>query len=336
MDTLTHIAVGALMGEVYAGKQLGKRAMLIGAGAQSLPDIDVVASFWLPPAENLLAHRGLTHSILFGIVATLILTWLLERKHRTFSFSLLQWCIFFGSEIFMHLFLDAFNSYGIGWLEPFNHIRISFNTLFVVDPLFSFWPGIACVVIIFMKRHNTLKVKLAWAALIIAFSYLGVALLIKNSIRRIVDKNLISQRINAESYFTTPTAFNSLLWYVVIKNNDGFSVGFHSILDHTDSIPLTFFPQHADALESYRERKDIKSLLQFSQGYFTIQNNRDTLLFNDLRFGQIRGWQDPAEKFVFHYYINDPDNNVLVVQRGRAADWNKNSMRSLFKRMKGK
>lgn len=55
VDSLTHIALGACMGDAFAGKQLGKRAMFLGAVAQSVPDIDFIPSFWLSTAENLLA-----------------------------------------------------------------------------------------------------------------------------------------------------------------------------------------------------------------------------------------------------------------------------------------
>lgn len=34
MDSLTHIALGAVIGEVYAGKALGRKAMIIGAAAK--------------------------------------------------------------------------------------------------------------------------------------------------------------------------------------------------------------------------------------------------------------------------------------------------------------
>ena len=62
MDSLTHIVLGASIGEAIAGKRLGKKALVIGAIANSFPDIDIVASFWLPLTKDLLAHRGFTHS----------------------------------------------------------------------------------------------------------------------------------------------------------------------------------------------------------------------------------------------------------------------------------
>src|SRR5258706_9308702 len=128
MDSLTHIALGAIMGEAYAGKELGKRAMVIGALAQSLPDIDFLMSFWLSPVDNLLAHRGFAHSILFATVVSVLLGIVATRWGRH-SITTKKWIVFFALEISVHLVLDAFNNYGVGWFEPFNHTRISFDVI---------------------------------------------------------------------------------------------------------------------------------------------------------------------------------------------------------------
>ena len=98
MDSITHIALGACMGEAFAGKQLGRKAMLWGALAQSIPDIDFLASFWMDTASNLLAHRGFTHSFLFCLISGLILALLAERWHRPHNISLLKW---FGRDFFV-------------------------------------------------------------------------------------------------------------------------------------------------------------------------------------------------------------------------------------------
>ena len=65
MDSLTHTLLGACLGEVIAGKKIGKKAMLIGAIANNIPDIDVLSSLWMSQPDSLLAHRGFTHSVLF-------------------------------------------------------------------------------------------------------------------------------------------------------------------------------------------------------------------------------------------------------------------------------
>jgi len=58
-------------------------------------------------------------------------------------------------------------------------------------------------------------------------------------------------------------------------------------------------------------------------------------LFNYLGFGQIIGWQNPKEKFVFHYYLQHPKDNTLVVQRGRFAKWDWQRVKDLWKRIEG-
>ena len=44
---------------------------------------------------------------------------------------------------------------------------------------------------------------------------------------------------------------------------------------------------------------------------------------------------DPKERFVFHYFLQYPTENKLVVQRGRFTGWNKEEIKFLLSRMKG-
>jgi inner membrane protein len=73
MDSITHIVVGATTAYLIGGKKYGKRAMIWGAIGGSLPDIDVVSGLWLDPDTSLMAHRGITHSILFLLCISPIL-----------------------------------------------------------------------------------------------------------------------------------------------------------------------------------------------------------------------------------------------------------------------
>ena len=68
MDSFTHIAIGACIGEAFFEKGFGKKAMLWGALSQSIHDIDFISNLWLNDAEALLAHRGFTHSLLFAVL----------------------------------------------------------------------------------------------------------------------------------------------------------------------------------------------------------------------------------------------------------------------------
>jgi inner membrane protein len=88
-------------------------------------------------------------------------------------------------------------------------------------------------------------------------------------------------------------------------------------------------------LKGISNHEDLQKLIRFSQQFYTVEKWNDTLVFNDLRFGQIIGWYDPHQKFVFHYYLQHPDDNKLVVQRGRFENWDKETFYSLLRRIKG-
>ena len=64
MDSLTQIVLGAAVAEASLGKKIGNRAMVWGAIAGTLPDLDVIANGFMSPVDALAFHRGPTHSAL--------------------------------------------------------------------------------------------------------------------------------------------------------------------------------------------------------------------------------------------------------------------------------
>ncbi|MDE3236280.1 MAG: metal-dependent hydrolase [Bacteroidota bacterium] len=335
MDSLTHIALGACIGEAFFEKGFGKKAMLWGALAQSIPDIDFVAAFWLSPAENLLAHRGFTHSLLFAALIIPIFALTADKIHRPHNISFTKWILFFTVEVLLHLFIDAFNNYGIGWFEPFSHLRFSFNTIYVADPFFSVWPGIACIVLILLNSHSNRRIFWWRFGVIIPFIYLGYCTINKFKINRDVKEVLTAEQVPYTRYFTTPAPLQNWLWYVVAGNDRGYYVGFRSLFDSKKNIRFEYFPRNDSLLNPISDHEDVQKLIRFSQQFYTVEQWKDTLVFNDLRFGQIIGWKEPRERFVFHYFLQHPEDNKLVVQRGRFAKWDWSIVLSLMKRIRG-
>jgi inner membrane protein len=185
-------------------------------------------------------------------------------------------------------------------------------------------------------RKNTICRKKIWKlGLGISAIYLLICIGIKTKINGDVKTILQKQQINYTRYFTTPAPLQSLLWYVVAGNDSGYYVGFRSIFDSKEQIDFQYFPRNENLLDSIKDHEDLHKLIRFSQEFYTVENLHDTLLFNDLRFGQIIGWQNPIEKFVFHYYLQHPNDNILVVQRGRFEGWNSGTFLALLKRIKG-
>jgi inner membrane protein len=336
IDSLTHIAVGAVLGDALLGKKLGKRAMLLGALAQSIPDIDFIASFWTTTPGYLLSHRGFTHSLLFDLLATGAFALLAEHYHRQHRVGYRKWILFFGLQISIHLFIDLFNSYGTGLLEPFSHARFSFNALFVADPFFSIWPGISMVALLLLKAR--IHKRIFWQRFALAGSgaYLLYCIYNKLQVDNDVKEIMAAQQIHYNKYMTTPTPLNNWLWYVVARTDLGFYVGYHSVFDKKPRMDFRYFPRRDSLLQHVSNREDLQHLIRFSQGYYTVELWSDTLVFNDLRFGQMIGWYDPDERFVFHYFLQTSDkDNKLVVQRGRFAKWDLQTTQSLVQRIGG-
>lgn len=366
MDSITHIVLGATVGEALAGRKLGKRAMLLGAIANSLPDIDAIGSFWLGTAKDVLAHRGITHSFLFVAVMTFVLAAIAERVYSRrgaggggaagvgggasgagdrgaaggvgggagSGMSRKDWWIFFGVELLLHIFIDAFNAYGTGWFEPFSHYRVSFHVLFVADPFYTVWLLLSFFALLLLRKGSRARKGWVWVGLVGSSLYLGYCISNKLQIDSRVKKDMAAQGIGHTRYFSTPTPLNNWLWYVVAEDSGGFHTGYRSMFDHQPTH-FRWLPRNVKLLEPFRGHEDLEYLLRFSQGYFTVEQWGDTLVYNDLRFGEIRGWADPKARFVFHYFLQYPDQNGVVVQRGRMDGWNRRTLRVFVRRIRG-
>jgi inner membrane protein len=335
LDSLTHIVLGACIGELVAGKQLGKKALIIGAVANSLPDIDFVASFFLPLTRDLLAHRGFTHSLLFIALASPLLSLISVRVFKNTSIQFSKWLAFWSLQMFVHIFIDAFNAYGTGWFEPFSHYRVSFNTMFVADPLFTIWPLIVTILLATLRSAHGRRRLLATAALSLSAVYLCSGIVYKSIIDRQVKSELVSMGAVSQHYFSTPTPLNNILWYIVAKSDSGFYIGYRSLFDKKETTNFRFVCQNASLLNAAENKEDIKRLIRFSDGFYTAELCNDTLLFNDLRFGEIAGWVDSMPHCVFYYYPQLPGSNELIVQRGRFAKWDAGLIRSFVRRIRG-
>lgn len=81
MDSLTQIVLGAAVGEVVLGKRAGNRAMVWGAVAGTLPDLDVLANVVTDPISALAYHRAFTHSLTYAVAMPVVMGLLVHRLY---------------------------------------------------------------------------------------------------------------------------------------------------------------------------------------------------------------------------------------------------------------
>lgn len=110
MDSLTQIILGAAVGETVLGRKVGNKAMLYGAIAGTIPDLDVLARQFTDTVTALSVHRGFTHSILFSVVFAPMFGWVVSRYERLKDFKAWSWLFFWA--FITHPLLDANTTWG--------------------------------------------------------------------------------------------------------------------------------------------------------------------------------------------------------------------------------
>ena len=274
MDSITHIVLGACVGEVLMDQKAGRKAMLWGALAQSIPDIDFISGSWLTLTKELIAHRGFTHSFLFAFLIAYFFALIASRLHKAEAISIKKWFVFFLVEVLIHVLLDSLNNYGIGWLEPFSSKRFAFNIIYVADPLFTLAPLLVFIFLLIKKMDHPNRLKFARMGIVLPAVYLCFAFINKEHIEKDLKPHL---KINTE-YFTAPTLLNNFLWTAVIKDSTGFQIGYKSILGKRD-FKFTRFNQNASYIDSIHDHEEVMDLKKISQGFFTLEKWQDTLVF---------------------------------------------------------
>ena len=176
MDSLTQIILGAAVGEAVLGRKIGNKAMLYGAIAGTIPDLDVISSLFNDTVTALEVHRGFTHSILFSVLFAPILAFLVTRFEAYKNLKDWSWLFFW--TFITHPILDAQTTWGTQLFWPLD-IRLAFKNVFVVDPLYTI-PFLVLLIFAMRQKKASRKRRLYnnWG-LIISSSYLILTLILK-------------------------------------------------------------------------------------------------------------------------------------------------------------
>lgn len=331
MDSLTQIVLGAAVGEAVLGKKIGNKAMLYGAIAGTIPDLDVISSFFTDTVTALEIHRGFTHSILFSVIFAPIfaLVVLKFEKYKNFK----DWTLLFFGAFITHPILDAQTTWGTQLFWPLD-IRLAFKNVFVVDPLYTLPFIIFVLLAMFQKRTSKKRKTYNNLGLIISSSYLAITLILKGLSYKKFTKELNNQNIIYSKIATKPAPLNTILWSVNVETKNSFLIGHSSFFDK-NPIEFSHYPKNHHLLGNLKNNEKVKRMISISKGWYTINKQNSDLYFNDLRFGTLSMRQN-AENFVFKYKINvDQNENVTFIEVKKDKNDAKNLMSDLWMRIKG-
>lgn len=282
MDSLTHIVFGATLGGLVMGRRAGVRASLWGATLANLPDID--ALFHNDAIGYLLIHRGMTHSLLLQTLAVPILVLLILAVHRDQRPHWRRWGALTWLALVTHSLIDAMNPYGAQLLAPYSWETISFNTLYVVDPLFTL-PLVIGLVLAWRCRGALLRPMLA-AGLVVAVGYIAFAVGAKLHVQDVAARELDRQALAVDSTMVIPMPFTTLLWRVLTVDEHGYHEGYYSLTDGEGRIDFNRSLSERELLEPLVESLPVQQLRRFSKGFYQVEAVGEKVVIRDLRLGQ--------------------------------------------------
>lgn len=288
MDLLTQGLLGSAMAQSGAQQKEVRLATGIGFFSGLLADADILIQSSNDPLLNIEFHRHFTHSLFFvpfGALVAALLLWPFVRKRlafrRIYLFAFLGY-LFSGV-------LDAFTSYGTHLLWPLDESRIAFNTISVVDPVFTIVLLIA--VIYAFKKHTKIAARtgLVLAAFYLSFGWAqlqraeAVAQTLANDRGHVIEELLVK-----------PTLANLVLWRSIYQVDgrlyvDAIRVGLFSDPHVYEGESIEKFVVERDMAglsETSVLAEDIRRFTNFSAGLVAIQPEQPNVLI-DVRYSNL-------------------------------------------------
>jgi inner membrane protein len=322
MDTITQMTLGAAVGEATLGRKVGNKAVLWGAVAGTIPDLDVLAGPFMDTVSRIAFHRGFTHSISFAILFAPLFGYLLYRLYRGREASWWDWTRLLFLAVVTHPILDNFTSYGTQFFWPFSDYRVAFSTIFVIDPFYTVPFLLTVIALMFYKRTSQKRVVLNYLGIFVSSFYLMFTVVNKLHVQDKFKVSLQNREISFSRIISSPSPFNNILWRGAAKGQDGYWEGYYSLFDKGDDIKFLYIPANTDLLKPLQTYPQIKKLQWITNDFYTISRNNGSLYLNDMRYGRLNGWGKVEGEFVFSFRLvesNIQDSDKLKVYRNRPS-----------------
>lgn len=304
MDSLTQAALGAATFALVKDKDIGNRSMVLGAIAGTIPDLDVLLSPFYGEIEFLRIHRGFSHSIPFIFLSSWLLAHLfhrLSKKRDTYK----SWFVAFLLAIGTHALLDCCTTYGTRLFYPAFPLPISFNNIFVADPLYTLPLLIPILLILVFKRLN--RQAMIRASLIMSSVYMLWTFAAQGMARSEFKRTLDAQGIKYEKMMVSPTPLNSVLWNGIVKADSGYYFGHYSLFDSPREVDFRYLRSYDELIPKIKDQRLIQIGLEFAQGYPMVRYDSATGLAElyAVKFGPITLTGKPE---FFNPIIVDPED----------------------------
>jgi len=297
VDPLSQASLGASLSQSFASNKSKQRiAMVIGALSGMAPDLDVFIRSADNPILFLEFHRQFSHSLIFipvgGLLCALLFYPLMmsrwfQNRWPAAKLSFGQIYLFSTLGYATHGLLDACTSYGTQLFWPFSTERFAWNTVSIIDPLFT----LPVVVLVLFAAYRK-NVRYARAAFAYAVIYLSLGLVQHHRAESAVYVLAQQRGHQVERLQVKPSFANRHVWKTIYEYDGRYYVDAVRLLLNTEYITGSSI-QKLDVRRDFpwlpvdsQQAKDIERFRWFSDGYLAI-SRRNPKLIMDVRYSYL-------------------------------------------------
>jgi inner membrane protein len=301
MDSLTQIVLGAGVGELVMGRKIGNKAILLGAIAGTIPDLDVIVTSMVhDPIANLEIHRAYSHALFTHVFLAIPFAYLcyimFKKAHSFMSF---YWLWFLG--LATHALLDGFTTYGTQLFLPFSNFLYGLNNISIIDPFYTL-PFMGLLIwAMFHRKEDPKRIKIALWSVYISSAYMLLTFGWKYIAHIRFEEQLQTQNIKYDNLHTSPTIFNSIMWAGIAVSDSDVYISEYSLVQSKKEIEFGHYKRNLNEMKDF-QCKELETMKWFSQNkYIVVRQSEDSLLFFNIKWG--RGdftKHDPKECFMFY------------------------------------
>ena len=292
MDPVSQAALGAVVGQVAGYRQLGPRAAVVGAAAGALPDIDVLFSINGSYFDQLVTHRGITHSLFFAPVVGPALGWCVWRWQQRKAAGpspradLGRWILVVCLALLSHPLLDYLTPYGTQLLLPFSNARFAISAMPIIDPVYTalLLGGLLC--------SRLVPARAALAAVLtlsVSSAYLGYGWYLNNAAEAEARQQLLQQGIDNAQVAAFPTILQLHYRRVVARTPTTDRVGFISMWRPCEIAWGSATRGRREDVDAFMAVAEGQIFAWFTMGWthYTSDENQPTptVHASDLRYG---------------------------------------------------
>ncbi len=304
MDPVTQGVVGALAAATAAKDKDLRQAAFAGAVGGMAADLDVLIRSSSDTLLYIEYHRQFTHSFAFAplgsLLAALVL-WPLFRRRQWFA-KVYLWCLL---GYLVHPILDAATSYGTQLWWPFDDLRVAWNWISVIDPLFTL-PALALLSAAFwLRRRGVAVMGVAWMIV-----YLGFGAYQNHRAEELLADWGARHGIEGTRMVAKPAFANLLLWRGLIDDGGAFHLVAIRTLPGTNPVfypggsVARFVPKESPS--SGRRAFDLSRFDHFSSGWlfrYPALDQAPRQFIGDFRYAL-----DPADQRPLWGVLIHPDD----------------------------